>query len=290
MFLPLLLILAGVAALLVNLGLVSTDRMVRVFGLWPVVLVLLGLVLIFRGWLPRTIVPLAAAVAVVFVVGALAYGALPLGAQGPTRQSDHSAPLSSATEGRLVLDLGAANTTVHADEMADLYRAHLEYSGGRAPRVEVDGGTVTIGGGSGFPGFGARGGSRARVTLNRSIPWEVHVGGGASRGTLELGGLQLTRLEISGGANRIDASLGQPHGTVPVQVSGGATNVTLHRPSGVAARAVMSGGANNLTVDGKRYESLGSEVAWQSPDYDSAADRFDVHISGGASTVTLDQR
>ena len=289
-FLPVLLILAGVAALLVNLGLVPVDRMLRVFDLWPVALVLVGLVLIFRAWLPRVAVPIAAAVAVVFVVGALLYGSLPLGARGTARGADHSAPLGSVTEGRLVLDLGAGSTSVQAEEMGDLYRAHLEYSGGRAPGVQVDGGTVTIGGGSELGPFGGRGGTRARVTLNRSIPWEVHVGGGASRASLELGDVQLTRLDVSGGANHVEATLGPPRGTVAIHVSGGATSVTLHRPTGVPARATMSGGANNLTADGRRYNVVGGDVNWRSPDYDSATDRFDVEISGGASSVTLDQR
>jgi hypothetical protein len=157
--------------------------------------------------------------------------------------------------------------------------------------VKDDAGTVSIsGGGPRFTLFGAGRTQRATITLNSSIPWEIHLGGGASRSTLQLGDVRLKRLEISGGANRVEATLPKPSGTVPIQVSGGATNVSLHRPSGTAVAATMSGGANNLRADGKAYNSFAGEASWRSPDYDAAADRYDVQISGGATKVTIDQR
>lgn len=289
LLLPVLLILAGVLVLLVNFGYVSGQQLVRVFDLWPAALVLLGLVLIFRTRLPQFVVPIAVAIAIVLVVGALAYGSVPAGLR-PTTQSDHVAPLGSATDGRLELNLAAGSTTVESQDMADLYRAHLEYPRGAAPDVSAQDGTVKIGGGSHSTLFGGGGTLRARVTLNGSIPWEIHVGGGASQVTLRLGQVGLKRLEISGGANHVEATLSKPKGTVPIQISGGATNVTLHRPSGTAARAVMSGGANNLKADGKSYGGFSGEASWRSPDYDGANDRYEIEVSGGAGNVKIDQR
>ena len=52
----------------------------------------------------------------------------------------------------------------------------------------------------------------------------------------------------------------------------------------------MTGGANNLTADGKRFNVFGSDVTWRSAEFDSASDRYEIVISGGASNGTRDQR
>jgi hypothetical protein len=102
--------------------------------------------------------------------------------------------------------------------------------------------------------------------------------------------VHLTSLQLSGGAKQVDITLPRPSGTVSIRISGGANNITVHRPSGVAARVLMSGGASNLTVDGNHRTVVGGDVSWQSADFGAAADRYEFEISGGASNVTLDQR
>jgi hypothetical protein len=288
--LPLVLIVAGVLALLINFGIVSADQLLRALDLWPAVLIVLGVIIIFRAWLPRLVVPVALLLTVLLVLGVFAYTTLLPATRVATAQSDYSAPLSRVEQGRLQIGLAGGQLTVQGQEMPELYRAHIEYPNGRAPEVRAESGTVSIQGRTDWTILGARSSNRARVSLNQSIPWEVDVGAGASRDQLELGNVHLTSLHVSGGASQADVSLPRPVGTIPIRVSGGASTITLHRPTGVAARVQMSGGASNLTVDGDRRSVLGGDVSWKSPDYDSAGDRYDFEISGGASNVTIDQR
>jgi len=142
----------------------------------------------------------------------------------------------------------------------------------------------------GFGFLGLHGATSARVSLNRSIPWQISLGSGASRSRLQLAGLHLTSLEVSGGAEQVEVTLPRPTGTVPVRISGGASAVSLHRPSGAAISVDMSGGASSLTVDGQHHSIVGGGVSWRSSDFDSASDRYQLEISGGASNVTVDQR
>jgi hypothetical protein len=288
--LPLILIVAGVLALLVNFGVVSGDQLLRVLDLWPAALIVLGLIIIFRAWLPRLFVPLALVLTVLLLLGAFAYATVLPGASVASAQSDYSAPLGRAERGRLQIGLAGSQLTVQGQEMGDLYRAHIEFPSGRAPEVKVDGGTVSIQSRNGWTIFGVRTSNRARVSLNQSIPWEVEVSAGASRNQLDLGNLHLTSLQLSGGAAQAEVTLPRPSGTIPIQVSGGASNITIHRPSGVAAHVQMSGGASNLTVDGDHRSVLGGDINWKSPGYDAASDRYDFEVSGGASNVTVDQR
>jgi hypothetical protein len=287
--LPALLIVAGVLALLVNFGYLTADQLLRAFNLWPLGLIFLGLVLIFRVWLPRLAVALALVLALVLIGGAIAYSAFP-GFQVATAKSDYSAPLGKVEQGRLHLGLGATDVALRGADMPDLYRAHVEYPSGRPPKVRAESGTVSLETNNNFTLIGVRTTNRAQVSINQTVPWQVEVGGGASRQTLDLASIRLTGLDVSGGASQADATLPRPSGTVRVHISGGASNITVHRPSGVAARVRMSGGASNLTVDGTKHSVLSGEINWQTSDYDSAGDRYDFQISGGASNVTLDQR
>jgi hypothetical protein len=52
----------------------------------------------------------------------------------------------------------------------------------------------------------------------------------------------------------------------------------------------VGGGSTNLAFDEKRFGAAGGEVSLQSPDYESASDRYDITITGGASNLTVDAR
>jgi hypothetical protein len=200
---------------------------------------------------------------------------------------DFTAPLGSLRRGRLIFASGASWVTVRVDpSMADLYRARFD---GRTPRVGVEDGTVTIR----YPRFDWRNYLRERpaeVALNAQIPWDIEIRAGASRLAADLRGLELRSFVVSGGASRVELTLPEPSGIVPVRVLGGASNVAIHRPEGVPAHVRVSGGATNLAFDEKHFGAVGGEVSLQSPDYEGASDRYDFVITGGASNVAIDTR
>jgi hypothetical protein len=210
-------------------------------------------------------------------------------AQGADKESSEcfAAPLGSITGGRMEFGRGAANVTIRADSATEaLYRARFE---GPEPRVQSEDGTVTIRYPRTFHLFEAR--KRcAEVTLNARIPWEVEIRDGASRLTADLRGLELRSFEASGGASRVELMLPTPSGTVPVRIVGGASNVAIRRPEGVAARVRVSGGSTNLAFDDQRFGAVGGEVSLLSPYYEGASDRYDFVLTGGASNVTIDTR
>ena len=198
---------------------------------------------------------------------------------------EFSAPLGSLESGRLVFASGASRVTVRSDpEMEDLYRARFK---GPQPDIRVKDGTVTIRYPRRFRPFEWRK-YAADVILNSSIPWEVEVRGGASNFTADLAGLDLGSFEIKGGASRIEASLPHPSGTVPVRLSGGASNIVLHRPADTAARMRVGGGVSKLAFDEQRFGAIGGEVRLQSHGYENSESRYDINVSGGASSLSVD--
>lgn len=202
--------------------------------------------------------------------------------------NEFGAPLGSAKSGRLSFPSGTSWVTVRADpSMADLYHARFA---GQAPRVGAKDGTVTIR----YPRtplfdwlYYLRQ-RPAEVALNVQIPWDIEIRNGVSRLTADLHGLELRSFVVSGGASRVEVTLPTPSVIVPVRVLGGASNVAIHRPEGVVAQLRVGGGSTNLAFGARRFGAVGGEMSLQSPDYESASDRYDITITGGASNVIID--
>lgn len=195
-----------------------------------------------------------------------------------------AAPLGSSTSGRLRFTCGAHRVVIRADvHLRGLYRARFGY---RKPVVGVRGGVVTIR----FPDcdwLNLRSERPAEVELNARIPWDVEIRGGASRLAADLRELRLESLSLGGGASRLEVVLPAPSGAVAVVILGGASNVAIHRPNGVAARLRVGGGATNLQFDERHIGAAGRELDLRDRDYDSAADRYDVAFTGGANNVSI---
>jgi hypothetical protein len=288
--LPGVLVVAGIVALLANLNVIKWESLYRLFDLWPVILVLVGLELMLRTSLPRsTATAVVAAAVVVAIVGALVYVALgppvPLG----ERSLDASHPVSGAEKATLDIGFGAADVTVHGASLGEtLYRVHVDYAG-QAPEVRYDESSHTLSvqdSNQGFRLFAPGGRRTADIGLNQDLAWTVDVAGGATHATLDLVGLRLGELNVSGGANSVVAHLPKPSGTVSIGVSGGASNVTLDRPLGVPVKLHASGGVNSITVDGQHQSGLG-DTDFSTRGYDAATDRYEIDVSGGASSVSV---
>lgn len=197
-----------------------------------------------------------------------------------------SAPLGNLERARLVVSSGVYRFTVRAgDTMGALYQARFE---GSPPDVKVKEGVVTI-------RYSRRlwttlGGEKraAEVTLNRAIPWQIAIQGGTSEIIARLGDLNLAGLVVKGGMSMIHLELPEPSGTVPIRIGGGASEIEVRRPAGIAARVHLKGWASTIVFDDQRFSDVGgNDVRLQSPGYEAAAVRYDIEVASSASMVTI---
>jgi DNA-binding MarR family transcriptional regulator len=203
---------------------------------------------------------------------------------GKDRPAQSSAPLGSASAGRLEFTKGAAKVSLMGDpSLTDLYRASFV---GPVPEISVNGGTVVVQQRRRFRPFDWRAQS-ADFTLSTAVPWDISLRGGMWKLVADLSELRVTSLEVAGGASDIEIRLPAPKGTVPVRVSGGASKVTLLRPSGSEARAEVAGGASQLIFDDQRLGAVGGRTVLASGGFADAADRYEIRFTGGASQVTV---
>ena len=205
--------------------------------------------------------------------------------------SDHfAAQLGASRSGRLRFTNGTHRVVIRAcSHLRGLYRASF---GERMPIVVVRGGVVSIRcprvASCDWTGY--RPERPAEVALNAVIPWDVEVRGGASRLTADLSGLRIGSLKVDGGASRLEVVLPAPSGIVTVVVCGGASNVAISRPEGVAARLRVDGGVTNLRFDYRHIGAAGGELNLRSRNYDGAADRYDIAVTGGANNMSIDEQ
>lgn len=195
-----------------------------------------------------------------------------------------SAPLGDLTSARLVIPSGVPVLKLHASaDLATLYRAAFE---GPMPDVKTKDGVVTIRYARRLWGLAGLSGL-ADVTLSAAIPWHIAIQGGGSMITAELAGLNLAGFEIKGGGSVIRLELPIPLGQVPIQISGGGSQIEVLRPQGVDARARLKGWGSAVTFDDQGTSTLGNDVPLQTPGYDATAPGYDIEVSSSGSMVTI---
>jgi class 3 adenylate cyclase len=192
-------------------------------------------------------------------------------------------PFGPARSWRLRL-VGGAGIRLDSDpSLSDLYRARFE---GTPPRVRGRGGVVTVEYGPSFrpSDWGRR---AAELTLNPSVRWYLEAPRGVEGLRADLRGLQLLGMEVRHAARDLELRLARPSGPVLLRFAGGATDVTIHRPVGTAARVQVSGGVSRVTFDDQFYRAVAGEASWKTPDFEGAADRYDIEFSKGVRDVLV---
>ena len=199
----------------------------------------------------------------------------------------YSAPLEDLETARLVVSSPVSRLTARAGaSRGNLYQASFE---GPVPDVKVRDGIVTIR----YPRriWALTGEKRAaEVKLNSTIPWQIEIQGGAAEIIAELGGLNLTGLEIKGGLGMSRVELPVPSGVVPIRISGGALEISVRRPAGVAARVHLKGWASTFIFDDQTFSNMGNDVRLQSAGYEATAPYYDIEVASSVSMVTITSR
>ena len=135
-----------------------------------------------------------------------------------------------------------------------------------------------------------RGVGRSEIELNPQHPWRFQIQGPTWNSTLDLDGLDVREVKLDSGAAKVECFLPKPRGVVPIIVSGGTVGVRVHRPPGVAVSADISSGALRIKLDEFAVKAAVQDLHWETERASSAADRYELRISGGAVQLTLDVR
>jgi hypothetical protein len=129
--------------------------------------------------------------------------------------------------------------------------------------------------------------SAVTVTLSADVGWLLELDGGTTRTDVDLRGGYLTGIAFNAGSTVIRVALPRPLGTVPVRMTGGASQFLLSLPAGVPARVTAGGGAGEVSLDGRSHTGVGGGSVFATPGWTAGGTGFDIDATAGASSITV---
>ncbi|OJY38842.1 hypothetical protein [Pseudonocardia sp. 73-21] len=196
-------------------------------------------------------------------------------------KQEFAAPLGAADTGTLTITGGASNLTLTGTELPDqLYQAWFRDI---TPEIDAAAGVVGVHNRRRPHPFSRNRGS-GQILLSDAVEWAVEIAGGASAVTADLSGVGVRRVSVAGGTADISLTLPAPVGVVRLRFVGSASRLAIHRPAGTGIGFFVGGGASRMVVDGRHVVAVGPGHEERS----SAANRYELEITGGASELSID--
>ena len=200
---------------------------------------------------------------------------------GSSPAADEPAVKATGEPASVWIDTGSRGVILRAGtpDMQGLIRVPSDQSGA-APAV-VRGEQVVV--------RRLRGVGRGEIELNPGRPWKFKVQAPTWNTVIDAGGLDVREIWIDSGAANIECFLPEPRGVVPIHVSSGVVNVSVHRPREAAVAAIVHTGAVKLKLDQFSTKVAVFDVRWNSDDgAPTARDRYELDVSSGVVDFKLD--
>lgn len=293
---PLILIVVGVIFLLQQMGLVAADIWLRLVGLWPLILIAIGIDLVLASLIGRSRIGAVLSlilIAIVFGAGliwAVNGSAFGLGKGGLSRQSVNQ-PVAGAKSAVVSIALGDGELRLHsASEPGELLSGSIELRGGRGrltQSFQEDGGVAHLTlqeQGSTWVMSGWEPRRLWDLGLSPDLALELSAKVGAGNLSLDASGLQVRAVEVDCGVGQVRITL-PGRGDYSARVHAGVGDVWVYVPEGLAARIHAHAGLGSASVAGAY--SKRSDGEWLSPGYDTAANRVELTVDSGIGSVRV---
>lgn len=128
------------------------------------------------------------------------------------------------------------------------------------------------------------GGRRWDIGLKPGVPLELTIAGGAQSSEIDLSRLLVGSLSLETGASSTTLTLPE-RGRVDVRIQAGGARVAVKVPPGMEARIGLSASMSAWDIDEGRFPRSGD--VYQSAGFDTAGDRADIRIEGGAASFSV---
>ena len=303
----LLLITIGVIFFLLNYDILSWNFWFHVADLWPLILILAGIGLLFSRRIPLS------AVLLVFLLSMVAYsmvvGDKPLPGQmnnffhaRTTETKPINVPLPpDVKKARVNLNLGGAKVSVAAFDSGvsepqlmtgnyqGLKQGYVGGPDGLGLSTHQLGDTLNVTLSSTSFGRNSDNINRSDLELNlsRKVHYDLDMSAGAINGTMDLSRLLVDNLKISTGASNFGLEFGDTGLATHGKIDSGASKLTLVIPENVGVTIRLNGVATSTNFMGSGL--LLEDKNWVSPQYADAKTKIDLEISMAAGSVQLER-
>nr|BFE72912.1 hypothetical protein GCM10020092_062130 [Actinoplanes digitatis] len=106
-------------------------------------------------------------------------------------------------------------------------------------------------------------------------------------GVFDLSGAEVDGVEFVGGATRIDLTLPEPDGTLPIRMSGGVNRFEVYTGGKVPVRVRTRQGAGQVRLDGRTDDGVARGASFLSPGWAKSTDRIDLDAVAGVGTLRV---
>jgi len=257
---------------------------------WGVILIVLGLLFFLRasgflrgdvfGWFWPVFL-------IILGIWVLAGRYFSRGA-GPDGQT-FSIDLQGAAKMELDFDHGAGAVQISGGAPTG-----VAISGSKASGMDVsshlagDSLSVNLNAGPTFIPFLGPDGGEWRFQLTQEVPVAIKVDAGASSMDFDMTDIRLSFLGVDTGASSLKVKLPANAGHTLVDIEAGAASIDLLVPAGVGARIRFDQGVSSMDIDEQRFPFFAASANLrQSADYDSAANKVEINLEGGASSIRI---
>ncbi|GAB7047924.1 hypothetical protein [Catenuloplanes indicus] len=198
--------------------------------------------------------------------------------------------ISAPLDGReaLTFDLvsGVTSVSVTSDDLdGDLYRISTPQDSGMRPEAIDQGDRLMLQ----MAETGQRGPSLVEVRLSAEVRWDVRLTGGATEHVIDFSDGRLSGFDVLGGATRLELDLPVPEKSVRLKVSSGISQFVLRTPADVPSRLRFGAGADSVTLLGDARGPVAPNSRFTPKAWEDADDRYDIAITGGVGTFTLER-
>ncbi len=122
------------------------------------------------------------------------------------------------------------------------------------------------------------------LAMNDQVALDLAVHCGAGQAKLDLGDLDLRRVQVHMGAGQVDLDLrGKPTHDYQVEIQGGVGQASIHLPEDVGVWAEAHGGLGSITVTGLDKK----EDHWENNLYNKAKTNVRLKVEGGIGEVRI---
>ncbi|WP_448698055.1 LiaI-LiaF-like domain-containing protein [Mucilaginibacter sp. AW1-3] len=126
--------------------------------------------------------------------------------------------------------------------------------------------------------------NRADIELNSNPEWDIDLESGASKADFDLSPFKVKNLTIQGGASSYTVKLGQPLAKTSVDISTGMASVTLYIPKSAACHVTVDTGLSSKNLEGFNKRD---DDSYETPGFDKATNKIEVSFEAGMSNLKV---
>jgi hypothetical protein len=291
MFWAVLFITVGLLGLLQNLSFMAWS-LGGLWKLWPLVLILIGVSVIFRDKQFRWIFSGSAGL----LVGLIGFSMFQRGCDEIDTKWDSEGKLVKQTlsEGidtsiaRASFSFeGGAGSFIISDTTSSLISAETESTLGsyeltREDSVGMSYLTLAMNGGNVH--WHGNGKNTVHIRLNPNPEWEMQFDVGAAKANFDLSPFKVRKVEFNGGASAVEIKLGDRSDLTDVDIETGVSSIKVLVPSTVDCEVRTDASLSSKEFDG--LSKIGPGV-WRSQEYGSKTGKVTINVDAGVSSIHI---